>query len=437
MSTHRQVSRRSFVQGGFGVAAGVAAGALSAGRSFSARAQDGAEVTFMNWDTVAGTPLETAINAFQEASGITVNVQPTPTQDYETKMRTLLASGSPPDVMRINDDFVRGYSIAGQLLDLRPYIDASGINPADFGEHPFTFPIQPDGQHTAWTLGTQPAMIFYNVTMFEEAGLPLPPGTWGGENWGWENLLETARALSVEDERWGVLLFKDTSHETIYPVNNGEPTGIYSEDGTQFTLANPKAIEAMQWVADLTCVHGVQPPWGNLAQDDAANQYFVGGRVGMLSSTFGFAAYASENVKDFTWDVAPPPAGPAGQTTIATLIDFVVPKTARNPDGAWELLKFLGGPDAGKIFAETGNFVPVHNEAATLLKAPGTESLGHIDLVVEATKHATNENFSPNIQRARQIYRPQLDLLYTCQQSAEEVLTGVREQVEQALAGEQ
>ena len=123
----------------------------------------------------------------------------------------------------------------------------------------------------------------------------MPPGTWTRENWTWDNFLETAKALTIEDERWGALLYKDTSCETIYTVNNGEPTGIYSEDGTQFTLANPNAVAGMQWVADLTCVHGVQPPWGDLSQDNAQNQHFVSGKVSMLSSTYGFAAYANQN----------------------------------------------------------------------------------------------------------------------------------------------
>jgi multiple sugar transport system substrate-binding protein len=434
MSAHQRVSRRTFVQGGFGAAAGLSLAARS-GRSFAARAQDNKEVSFMNWDTVAGTPIETAINAFQEASGYTVKIQPTPTTDYETKMRTLLASGSPPDIMRINDDFVRGYSLDNQLLDLNPYIESSGLNPADYNEHPYKFPIQPDGQHTAWTIGTQPSVIFYNVDLFNEVGLTLPPGTWTGENWTWDTFLEAAMALSIADERWGALLSKDTSAETIYTVNNGEPTGIYSEDGTQFTLANPAAIEGMQWVADLSCVHNAQPPFGNLTQDNATNQYFVSGRVAMLSSTLGFASYATQNAT-FTWDIAPPPAGKADQKTIATLIDFVIPKDAKNPDGAWELLNFLGGPDAGKIFADAGVYVPVHKEASALIKPVEGKSPAHLDLVVEATSHATNENFSKNIQRARQIYRPELDLLWTCQKSAEEVLTGVKEQVEKALAGE-
>ncbi|MEJ7839679.1 MAG: extracellular solute-binding protein [Thermomicrobiales bacterium] len=433
MSSNRRVSRRSFVQGGVGAATGVAIASRS--RSYSARAQDAQEITFMNWDAVPGTPIETAINAFQEASGISVNIQPTPTADYETKMRTLLASGAPPDIMRINDDFVRGYSIEETLLDLNPYIQASGINPADYFDHPYKFPIQPDGQHTAWTIGTQPSVIFYNVDAFNEAGVPLPPSTWSGEAWGWAEFLDAAMKLSIPDERWGVLLYKDTSFETIYPVNHGEPTGIYSADGTQFTLANPTAIEAVQWVTDLTLVHGVQPAWEDLTADDAANQYFVSGRAAMLSATFGFTSYARANAT-FNWNVTPPPAGVAGQTTIATLIDFVIPKDAQNPDGAWELLKFLGGPEGGKIFAEAGAYVPVHREPSSLLVPVEGTPPANLGLIVEATGHATNENFSQHIQRARQIYRPQLDLVFTGQQTAAEMLTGIKEQVELALAGE-
>jgi multiple sugar transport system substrate-binding protein len=427
------ISRRSIVKGGAGAAVGLAASRYPIPQILAS--QGSSEVTFMDWDSVSGTPLETAINAFQEQTGITVNIQPTPTQDYETKMRTLIASGSPPDVMRINDDFVRGYSIAGQLVDLNPYIEESGIDPAGYNEHPYRFPIQPDGAHTAWTLGTQPAMIFYNVTMFEEAGVPRPPSTWTGEGWTWDDFLEVAKQLTNADEqRWGALIFGDTSAETVYPVNNGEETGIYSEDGTEFTLANPAAIEAIQWITDLACVHEVQPPWSQLQQDDAGNQLFVSGRLGMIQRTFGNATYFRQNAGDFVWDVAPVPAK-VSQTTIATLIDYCIPKGAKNPEGAWELLNFLGGPEGGRIFAEAGNFVPAHKEAAAQLQAADgvPES---IDLVREAVEHSTNENFSEHIERARQVYRPELDLIFSCEQSAEEVLTSVRPDVEAALAGE-
>ena len=87
-ATDLKVTRRTLAKTSLGAAAGLAA---SRSLPHQAVARQGGEISFMNWDVVPGSPLETAINAFQDESGITVNVQPTPTQDYTTRMRTLLA----------------------------------------------------------------------------------------------------------------------------------------------------------------------------------------------------------------------------------------------------------------------------------------------------------------------------------------------------------
>src|SRR5919202_2844016 len=114
--------------------------ASTSGASSSARASK--EITFMNWDIVTGTPFETAIKAFQQKTGISVIVQPAPTSDYDTKMTTVLAGGNPPNVMRINDNYVRQFSVANQLMDLTPFLKASGINPKDYFPYIFNFPRQ-------------------------------------------------------------------------------------------------------------------------------------------------------------------------------------------------------------------------------------------------------------------------------------------------------
>lgn len=425
-STAPTFTRRTLAKTGVTAVAGLAASQISVSRT---GAKQSGEVTFMNWDAVSGTPLETALNAFQETTGITVNVQPTPSADYETKFRTLLASGSPPDVMRINDNVVRDYAVAGQLLDLKPFIESSD----SYIESLFTFPLTPEGTHPAWTIGTNPRAIFYNVSMFEEAGILPPPGNWTSENWSWDDFLETAKQLTDADaQRWGALVYHETAAEQTWAVNNGVETGIYSEDGTEFTLASPEGIEAMQWLADLTCQHGVQPPWSMLQQDQAANQLFASGRVGMMFSTLGFTNYLRQNVTDFTWDVAPVPAK-VDQKQEGSLIIFCVPKDASNPEAAWQLLEFLGGPDAGKIFAEAGAFVPVWEEAGAAIR-PGDEPPAHIGLFAEAARNNTVVSTDAVGQGlARQIYRPQLDLVFSCEKSAEEVLTSVREEVEAAL----
>lgn len=431
-STDPKFTRRTMAK--IGVAATAALATTRTGTS-AARAGQTSEISFMNWDVVSGTPLETALNAFEEETGISVNVQPTPTQDYTTRMRTLLASGSPPDIMRIDDDLVRGFAEANQLLDLNDFIEQSDIDTSEFPEALYRFPIQADGSHPAWVIGVQPRVIFYNVSMFEEAGVPLPPSTWTAEGWTWEDFLNTAQQLANPDaQQWGALIYGDNAYEQTFSVNNGVEGGIYSPDGTEFTLASEEGVEAVQWVTDLACVHEVQPPWSQIQQDQARQQLFASGRVGMLFGAFGLVPYFRDNVADFTWDVAPVPAK-VKQDQEGSQIVFTIPKDAANKEAAWELLKFLSSEEAGRIFAEAGSFIPIRPEAASEISA-ANETPANIELFVEAAQHQSGVSPSAYQEQAEQIYRPQLDLVYNCEQSAAEVLPPLKDEVERALAGE-
>ncbi len=443
-----QLSRRRFLHGlalGTGatalaacVAPGMPGGTSDAGADSggSAASTEAQSVSIMNWDEIAGTPFETVLDAYQDASGVTVEVQPSPAQDYETRMRTMIAGGTAPDIMRINDDFVRGYTSEGALLDLTSFLERDGITGEGYFDTIYNFPKQPTGEYTAWSVGCQPNVIFYNKTMFENAGVPLPPTTWTDENWKFANVLEAAKALTVEGEQWGANFYSSTGYETVFPVSNGEPNGIYSFDGTQFTLANPKSIEAIQWVSDLTCVHGVQPEWGVVTRSGAPNQLFAAGQIGMYLNVFGVAPYMRQNATDFVWDIAPVP-GQETQTTIATIVCFCIPSVATNADGAWDLLRYMSETEGAKLFADAGAFIPPLREMAQyMIDNNGDQPPEHIALVLDALDHSVTENFSAYIERARSFYRGELELVYTCQATAEDVLTGIREEVEQALAGE-
>lgn len=425
-----QLSRRTLL--GTAVGAGAAAGLAACGQSGT----DSNTITLLDWETVPGTPLAKAIDAFEKQTGIHVEVQPTPTTDYDTKLRTVMSSGAPPDIVRINDDYVRGYSVAGQLLDLKPYLQRDGVRAADYFSRPWRFPIQPDGSHTAWCVGTQPVFIFYNVDAFKAANVPLPPGTWTDKNWTWDDFLAAAKKLTTPGKRWGTLVYDDTSSETTFTVNNGDPSGIYSQDGKRFTLASKQGAAGIQWLADLTLKYHVQPPWSQLQPRSSNNfddTFFTQGRVAMIERAYGIAPYYTENVKDFTWDIAPIP-GNEGQTTIATMIMWAIPKQGANHDKAWRLLKYLGDGEGARILARDRSFLPA-NTAVAKLVTPTSAPPAHLDLLTAATEHATNENFSPNVDRARTIYRPQLDLIYNGQQTAAQALGAVRSEVNRALAG--
>lgn len=412
----------------------IAAGpALAAAR---ARQDSLGPTEFMNWEAMEGTVTEAAILAYQEQTGNPVEIIPNPGtgSDYETKVRTMLAGGTVPDVIRTNDDYVRFYSNKEQFRDLTEYIERDGINPADFFESIWNFPQQPSGAYTAVALGNQPRLIYYNVDMFEEAGIPLPPTDWTSEGWTWDDFINIAKELTVEGERWGALIYDDTGCEQTFSVNNGVESGIYSEDGLTFTLAEPGGVEAIQWLADLTLVHGVQPERGLVTEDNAGNNLFIQQKVGMIFRTMGTRNYFRRNGADFNWNVAPPPAK-VNHVTEGSLICYAIPAAAQNPEGAWELLKYLLGPDGSQMFAERGEFIPAYRESAATIEAEGDENPANMQLFVTSMDHVTIPNFTEFTENARNVYRPQLDLVWTGDATAEEVLTGAKAEVEEILSG--
>jgi multiple sugar transport system substrate-binding protein len=429
-----RVTRRRVIGGLAG--AGLASTAYPLIRP-AAFAQDAAAVTsFLNWEAMEGTPTEAAVLAYQEQSGNAVEVIPTPGTgtDYETKVRTMLAGGTIPDVIRVNDDFVRFYSSKGQFTDLQAWIDRDGIDPAAYYEPIWNFTRQPDEKYTAWSLGAQPRLMYYNEDMFEEAGVPLPPKDWSAEGWTWDDFIETAKALTIEGERWGALVYDDTGCEQTFAVNNGLADGIYSADGKTFLLAEPQGYEAIQWLADLTLVHKVQPERGLVTEANSGNGLFLQGKVGMIFRTQGTMAYFRNNDIGFNFDVAAPPAN-VDHRSEGSLICYAIPSAAKNPEGAWELLKFLGGAEGSAIFAEAGDFIPSHKASAEALQAVEGTPPANLGLFAEAMAHGTNVHFTEFTENARNVYRPQLDLVWTGDSTAEEVLTGVKQEVEEILSG--
>jgi multiple sugar transport system substrate-binding protein len=420
------------------IAVGLVAAAALATAGCSGGGSGGGKttVTFLNWEATEDTPLGEAITQFEkENPDITVDIQPTVIGNgYDAKMRTALAGNNPPDVFRINDDYVQQFTENGTLLDLAPYVKDAGLKDSDYAPQVFNFGKQSDGKLTSWQIGYQPAMVFYNKDLFEKAGLPLPPTTWSAEGWTWDDFLNDAKKLTDGTTTYGAIVTPSTNFEQTFAHNNGSPTGIWSEDGTGFTLADPVASDAIQWAADLTCVDNVQPRWADLLQPNTNVQLFTQGKAAMLFALAGSVPYFRDNIKSFDWDVAAPPAGKADQASEASVVAFGVPAKAKNHDAAFKLLNFLASEEGGQIVGKGGAFTPVNVKAAQALYADPSAAPASVALLGESSQHLTATSKTANTLGARQIYRPALDDVYNCKSSASDVLSKVKPQVEQALA---
>ncbi len=390
-----------------------------------AMAQDGSAFTFANWNSapIVNDIYDEFLANYESSRGIDIDAQGNVQfSDYQTRFRVLLASGNPPDVMRLNDDFLREMADKQQLTDLTPLIEASDFNIDDYFQEVWNFTQLPSG-HIGVVIGVSPRVVYYNKTAFEEAGLDLPPDTWTMEGWTWDDFLEAAKALTNED-RYGALFIHDTGSEQTFAVNNGGE-GIFSEDGRDFTLANSPNVEAIQWLADLTLVHGVQPEWGEIQTPNVEYNMFASGELAMVSGTMGDVAQYSETVQDFEWGIAPFP-GNVNQVQEGSMVIFVVPEAADQKDAAWEFLHALSSEEGGSAFAEKNVFVPVNRAAAEKLDPS-------LSILAEAAAHQNSVNSTIATAEAVALYRPLLELVYTGQMSAEEALGSVKEQIDSLL----
>lgn len=427
MNTNPILSRRNLL-----VAGGSAAGALLLASCSGGSAESSPDqITGAGWSDGLNDLVFGQIKTdFEAASGLTVTPQASvPFDDYQTRFRTLIAGGSPPDLMRLNDDFLREMSDKETIMDIEPYLSESGVDTSDYFEGVLDFTALPNGR-AGLAIGALPRVIYFNKTLFEEKGVPLPPTTWTSDGWTWDDFLETARALT-EGETWGACIVTDTAYENTWAVNNGGE-GIFSADGRSFALAEPEGVEALQWAADLALVHEVAPPWAEVSGDDAEQQLFVGGRCAMLFSSMSVSGYLSENVSEFEWDIAPVP-GNVNQYSESSMALMVIPTAAANPDGAWEFLKYITGPEGGQAIAENRVGVPLSRTAAEAL-TPGEAGPANIHLFTEAANNNQSVHSTTATAAAVAIYRPALERALIGEITVEEALTGAREQVEATLA---
>ncbi len=431
-------SRRTLLSGLGAVAgAGLLGGSLAACNSGGGAGGGDGNFSFLTWDAAEGSPLATVSTKWAESASTKLDLQNMPGgDDFEAKLRTVLASGAPPEAIRINDDYVKGYYAEGSLLDLKPYLEKDGIKADDYYPVAFNFAKQPDGAHAAWPIMTNPGVIYINTDAFEEAGIDLPSTSWTDDGWTWDDFLDAAKELNRPGERFGCLVFPDTSLETVFTVSNGSD-GIYSKDGTKFTLAEGPAVEAIQWVADLALKHKVHPDFATItAGENTPNwqQSQIGtGKVAMMLALTSSVPWLRTNAT-VNWDIRPVPKK-VSRSTVNTMTVLAIPKESKNPDQAWEFLKYCVGSDASTAFAASRGFIPVSKSAAALFE-PDDKAPKNLPVAIDALEHAVNENFSEYIQQARGVYRPVLDDVWSGKRTAAEALGSVADQVNAILAGQ-
>lgn len=435
-------------------AAGSAASAQTSADTGSGASGEKVKLKFTFW----GSPqekkaVEDAIKAYEKLKpNVTIESIHIPGTDFLQKLNAMIAGNEAPDL---------SYSAAWKLkmgeegliynfFDLMK--DDPTIKKEDYLEYAW-WNWDKDKSAGPYQAAVVPSLM-YNVDMFNDAGVPLPP-TQASEAWTWDQFVDVAKKLTVDRngkhpddagfdpkniKQYGVKFSLSWSSYMPLVMSNG---GDYlSKDGQSFGLSQPEATDAIQKIADLINVYHVSPSPVQASSIPAPATALQSKKVAMVID--GSWNHLDLSKTNMNWGVGVLPVLKEYKSFFfgGSLIIF---KSSKHPKEAWEFSKFLIDPD-NVLEMHQGLWVPQLTkwyEDPALIDKWANESLpgrpkGFQDAVMRATfEHAepSPENNVRNFVEIDAAVTAALDQVWLGTKTADQAMKDVEAQVKPLVQG--
>ena len=341
-----------------------------------------ATITYSIWGDPSEIKSQQAVvDAFHVVNPkITVKVTVSDWDTYWDKLQTGIAGGDAPDVFAMDGPLFPDYQSRGVLLDLKPYIDKSGYDLGQLADQAVGDFTTATGQF-GLPRDLNVIALFYNKAMFDTAKVAYPD-----ETWDWAKLVAAAHSLTKDTngdgkpDQWG--FYTETSDmenywSSLVWQNGGD---IISPDKKSTLLNTDQAVGGLQFLQDLIWKEKVMPEPALFAETGDA---FEQGKAAMEAN--GSWLVPTHLAAGIQLGIAPLPKGPAGQATSINPTGAVVFKGSKNPDAAWEFVKYLASPPAQTKLMELKASLPANKE---VLAGPYGQSFDGAKVLADAIGYA-------------------------------------------------
>ncbi|GAA2739944.1 extracellular solute-binding protein [Terrabacter aerolatus] len=303
----------------------------------------------------------------QKAKGVNVTVtfQPSGVDDeqYKTKVALDLKSRAGADIMALDGIWVGEFAQAGYL---KPLTDVAGPSVTSWeGWSQIPKAVQANASFEDKTYGipagTDGRVLYFNKKLFAQAGLPAD---WQPKSW--QDIIDAGMKLKAISGvnpiqiNAGTAMGEATTMQGVLPLLVGAGSEIYSGGKWQ---GDTKAVRDVLTFYKTLLDQGLENKNFQQAAKgrDQSFAAFAAGKVGILlegdyfwrsviNPDNGDAPMASRN-SDVGWAFIParePGSGVGGSNDVSMSGGggyFLNPNT-KYPQQAWELLQFIGSPDA-------------------------------------------------------------------------------------------
>jgi ABC-type glycerol-3-phosphate transport system substrate-binding protein len=206
-----------------------------------------------------------------------------------------------------------------RVLDLEPLIAADpAFDLDDFYSLALNL-LRQDGRLKGLPSELDLVVIYYNKDLFNQADVPYPASGWTRDDF-----LETAIALrkGLPERKMAFVGQLSTAMPFIYAHG-----GAVREEG-DYTLTDPRTVEAVRWFAELALLHEVMPLPERLERYEPEPR--EGASVSIVSSTFGEGEVPATELR---WGMIGAKAGVAAQEGDAALWAGLL--SERQGTGGW------------------------------------------------------------------------------------------------------
>ena len=285
-----------------------------------------------------------------ENPDVHVDVRTVPGSQYQTKLKTLVAAGEPPDVFVCGDVFFA--YLKPFLADLTSLArrDAKEIDLTDF------YPgvqraMTPGGRIYFMPQWFNVSLLYYNKRLFDAAHEPYPRA-----DWTWDDYAAAARRLTRSGV-WGSTVTTGWWGEWLTLVH-GAGGDLFDPAITHTTLDSPEAIRGLTFYRD-TIRDGFAPAPGEGPSTDFASGRIAmdyGGHVGK------WALY--RQIPSLDWEVEALPKGPSGRRGgEISLTALAISKDSPEREASWRFLKFMSSKESIRAHVDQG-YVAIRRSVA-------------------------------------------------------------------------
>lgn len=311
------------------------------------------ELTVSTWNYDTTPEFAKLFRAFEEKNpGITLKPIDIASEDYDTKLTTMLSSGDTTDILTMKNLLsYSNYALRDQLIDLTDHIKGLDTDPAKDSFNMYDI----DGKSYAQPYRTDFWVLFYNKKLFDEAGLEYP------SNLTWDEYEELANKLTKPEEQvYGA--YQHTWRSTIQALaaaQNGanliEPKYDFMESYYERALRMQDSKAQM----DFGTAKSTKVTYGSQFENSQAAMMYMG-----TWYMGGLTTNIKDGKTDVEWGIAEIPQNAKGEvTTFGSPTAFAINKSSKHQEAAQKFLDFCSSEEGAKVLVDTGVVPAYRNDA--------------------------------------------------------------------------